>query len=671
MYNWKHAAVFLTVLAVTAGAQTLTVEAVPRVIRIGNTFHPQNGQPASPIENVTVAIYAAERDTDALWSETQNVPIDGDGRYTMLMGATYAAGIPLDVLASGESRWLGIRFNRPGEPEQPRTLIASVPYALRAADADSLGGRPASAYQLASNGTTPGEPGPRTADSRSSKGSLRTTSPKAAIGTGGYLAQFLNTTDLGNSVVYQNANGYLGLGTAAPAFGVDILPAGIGAAAAVRIGNPSVDNRLRLESAQPYMLGMKSGLSGIYSWMGVTSGGHYQFSDQNGNALLTIQQGGNVGIGTTTPQSSLDVVNDINAGGMLKLHGVPALQTGLLTGNTAVGYLALPQNTSGTNNTVVGYNSLAFNSAGKQNVGTGGYTLYSNSTGSYNVASGYGALQSSVGGNYSTAVGYQALAASNGPGSNTAVGANALGATTAGIENTAVGTYALGLNTGGTHNAALGHYALYGNGGGAGNTAIGDSALYNANGSGNIGVGNQAGYQVSAGHNNNIEIGNLGTSTDEGTIRIGTAGTHTSFYTAGVRGVTTGISDAVPVVIDSRGQLGTVSSSRRFKEEITDMDDSSSGLMMLRPVTFRYKQPFADGSKPLQYGLIAEEVAEVYPELVARGADGQIETVKYQVLDSMLLNELQRQQRTIERLQADVEGLKARLIALEPQSGYR
>jgi hypothetical protein len=100
-------------------------------------------------------------------------------------------------------------------------------------------------------------------------------------------------------------------------------------------------------------------------------------------------------------------------------------------------------------------------------------------------------------------------------------------------------------------------------------------------------------------------------------------------------------------VIDSSGQLGTVNSSRRFKEDIREMGDASRGLMRLRPVTFRYRKPFADGSEPIQYGLIAEEVAEIYPDLVAHSANGQIETVKYQVLDAMLLNEVQRQQKEI------------------------
>jgi hypothetical protein len=159
-----------------------------------------------------------------------------------------------------------------------------------------------------------------------------------------------------------------------------------------------------------------------------------------------------------------------------------------------------------------------------------------------------------------------------------------------------------------------------------------------------------------------------------------------SFFAAGIRGATTGNNDAIPVMIDSAGQLGTVSSSRRFKEDIQDMSDASDGLMSLRPVTFRYKRPFDDGAKPIQYGLIAEEVAEVYPDMVARSADGQIETVKYQLLDPMLLNEVQKQhqhaqqqdetirrqqelvsqqQEQVLRQQQEIGTLEARLAALE------
>jgi Chaperone of endosialidase len=134
-----------------------------------------------------------------------------------------------------------------------------------------------------------------------------------------------------------------------------------------------------------------------------------------------------------------------------------------------------------------------------------------------------------------------------------------------------------------------------------------------------------------------------------------------------VRGVTTGAANAVSVLIDSNGQLGTTNSSRRYKEDIRDMGDASSGLMKLRPVTYRYTQPYADGSKPIDYGLIAEEVEEVYPDLVAHSADGQVETVQYHKINAMLLNEVQKQHRQLEAQRAEIELLKARLAALEAQ----
>jgi hypothetical protein len=132
---------------------------------------------------------------------------------------------------------------------------------------------------------------------------------------------------------------------------------------------------------------------------------------------------------------------------------------------------------------------------------------------------------------------------------------------------------------------------------------------------------------------------NYGVDNDQGTIRLGDY-RHNSAFIAGVRNTTV---NGVPVLIDAYGQLGVASSSRRFKEDISDMAGASQDVLRLRPVTFRYKTPFADGSKPLQYGLIAEEVAEVYPDLVAHSADGQIDTVKYQTLIPLLLNEVQRQ----------------------------
>jgi hypothetical protein len=279
--------------------------------------------------------------------------------------------------------------------------------------------------------------------------------------------------------------------------------------------------------------------------------------------------------------------------------------------------------------------------------------LANTTTSSNNTADGYGALSSNIDGAGNTAMGAAALYL-NGSGSlNTAVGASALFTNSTGHHNTGIGNSALLINTTGYQNTALGYFAMANSSGGHDNVSI----------------GYQAGISATTG-SNNVHIGNQGTSADNGTIRIGTAGVQTSFYVGGVRGVTTGNGDAVNVVIDSNGQLGTVSSSRRFKEDIQDMGDASRGLMDLRPVMYRYQKPYSDGSKPLQYGLIAEEVAEVYPDLVAHSADGQIETVKYQVLDSMLLNEVQRQQAEISKqidqiqvLQQQINELKALLTS--------
>src|SRR5439155_7112181 len=155
----------------------------------------------------------------------------------------------------------------------------------------------------------------------------------------------------------------------------------------------------------------------------------------------------------------------------------------------------------------------------------------------------------------------------------------------------------------------------------------------------------------------NIYLGNEGVAAEQDTIRIGSGGVignHSRFFVAGVHGVSTGVANAIAVVIDGNGQLGTASSSRRFKNDIADMNDASAALMKLRPVTFHYRADRNPAGRTLQYGLVAEEVAEVYPGLVAHSIDGQIETVLYQFLPPMLLNEYQKQQRTIEAQTAEI-----------------
>jgi hypothetical protein len=298
------------------------------------------------------------------------------------------------------------------------------------------------------------------------------------------------------------------------------------------------------------------------------------------------------------------------------------------------------------------------------NLAVGPSALLQNA-GSNNTAAGVSALQANTSGCCNTAVGFDALVTNQTGSQNTAVGDLALNNLTSGSSNTAIGFQSLIGLTNGTNNIAVGGTTLARLSSGRENIAIGDSAgqFINGSSSNNILIGGGAGFNIVT-SSNNIEVGNAGTATDSNTIRLGD--TQTNTYIAGIRGRTTGQADAVPVVIDSKGQLGTVSSSRRFKEQIQNMGAASDGLMRLRPVTYRYKVAYADGSMPIQYGLIAEEVAEIYPELVAHDKDGRIETVQYYKLDAMLLNELQKQRRIIEALESRLAALEAQISAQKP-----
>jgi hypothetical protein len=259
-------------------------------------------------------------------------------------------------------------------------------------------------------------------------------------------------------------------------------------------------------------------------------------------------------------------------------------------------------------------------------------------------------------GSNSIAVGEGALNSNTG-GGNTAVGSQALYTNTVGQSNAAVGFQALYLNNA-NFNAALGTDALYNNIGEL-NTAVGYNALSTlTNGTNNIGIGDSAGISAPVGVSNSIYIGSQGASGDANIIRIGTQYVQSSFYAAGIFGTTVG---GAQVIVNANGQLGVASSSRRFKEDIQDMGEASSAVLRLRPVTFRYKQAYEDGTKPLDYGLIAEEVAEIYPDLAVKDANGQIQTIQYQKLTPMLLNELQKQAETIQRLEKRLETLEAAL----------
>jgi hypothetical protein len=333
--------------------------------------------------------------------------------------------------------------------------------------------------------------------------------------------------------------------------------------------------------------------------------------------------------------------------------------------NTCYGTGALASNTTGIDNSGFGYQALFSNTSGNYNAANGVAALTSNTEGNYNTASGGYALSGNTNGISNTASGFSALQNNTIGSANSATGVAALYNNVTGNSNTASGFLALFGNTTGNYNTASGYEALYSNSTGNHNTAIGYSSLRNATGHRNVAVGLNAGFAIKSGRDN-IMIGaqQRGKGNDNGVIRIGEIDYQTRTFIAGIRGKTTGLSDAVPVVIDSNGQLGTVSSSRRFKEDIQSMGSVSERLYALRPVTFRYRQPDEDGGQPLQFGLVAEEVAEVFPELVVYGSDGEPETVRYQLLATLLLNEFQRQHQATQEQATELARLKTQVAAM-------
>jgi hypothetical protein len=351
--------------------------------------------------------------------------------------------------------------------------------------------------------------------------------------------------------------------------------------------------------------------------------------------------------------------------------------------NTAIGFQALYNNVGsgaldGNNNTAVGNQALFSNLLGSSNTAVGIKALFSNTAGGSNVALGSNALLNNTVGNGNTATGDFALESNTVGNANTAVGIQALQANTEGVNNTATGCYALQSNSTGVNNIANGYLALLSNTTGNSNSAIGAFALrINTTGSHNIALGFGAGSNITT-ESNNIDIGSNGLAGESNTIRIGKNGTHTTTRIAGISGAT--VPAGVAVIVDATGHLGTSTSSAHYKEAIKPMDKTSEAILALKPVTFRYKHDLDPEGIP-QFGLVAEEVEKVNPDLVARDEQGKPYTVRYEAVNAMLLNEflkehqkveeqdckLQEQGTIIARQQKQIEALTAGLQKVSAQ----
>jgi len=331
--------------------------------------------------------------------------------------------------------------------------------------------------------------------------------------------------------------------------------------------------------------------------------------------------------------------------------------------NTAIGDSALLSNITGSSNTANGALALLANTTGESNTANGDNALAGNTTGSLNTASGVAALVNNTTGGENTAVGVSALAGNITGNENTATGVAALVSNTDGSFNTATGLSALHDNTLGSSNTAIGDHALFSNTEGVGNTAVGAGALSSINtGSSNTALGQNAGHNLFKGDSNNIDIGLdvQGVPGESNTIRIGNPDITTTVI-RGISGQT--IPSGVAVLVAANGQLGTATSSKRFKEQIKPMDKASEALFSLEPVIFRYKEEI-DPARTSQFGLLAEDVEKINPDLVVRDEKGQVNSVRYDQVNALLLNEFLKEHRKVREQEATIAQLKKEMAAV-------
>ena len=382
---------------------------------------------------------------------------------------------------------------------------------------------------------------------------------------------------------------------------------------------------------------------------------------------------GGIGIGNTTAIGYRALYSSNNSDGDTAIGSFALYRETSGFGNTATGFAALSNNVSGSYNTAVGNQAMGgdtTNSSGSYNTATGFGTLVTNraanntangalalsvnSTGTNNTATGFNALLRNNTGSNNTAMGVGTLAHNTTGTLNTANGVRALNSNTTGIKNTATGESVLKVNTIGNYNACNGNGALFANTTGNNNTAEGVNALFNnTTGSSNIALGFSAGNNVT-------------TANDVICIGAGVTGANVSnsCFIGNIRGVSTHNANAIPVVVDSAGQLGTMSSSRRFKEKIKAMDTTSEAILALKPVTFQYN---GDKTSTPQFGLIAEDVEKANPDLVVRDADAKVYTVRYEAVNAMLLNEFLKEHQTVDELKSATAKQEAMIASQQKQ----
>jgi hypothetical protein len=477
----------LLVLPLTAPAQTAATlssaataaTAVPPLIPYSGQIQGFSGQATA-----SFLIYKDETGGEPLFAETQTVVLDSSGRYQVQLGATLTSGLPADLFATGEARWLEVQIA--GEAPRPRVLLVSVPYALKAADAATLGGLPASAFALAGSSLVAGSASP--AAGVGAQANSNVTTPG---GTSGYLPLFTGAATIGDSIVFQNSNG-IGINDI-PYAALDVTGKTVirGNLDLGRTGNPTTATGFPTYplTFHPgvYNSSSKATVYPVFQWQAEPLGNNTANPSATFNLLTAptsvgtpaetgfhFNLDGTIHFTASQTFPGAGITGTVNAsgyelGGALFATGAVSAESAYLgfagntssTGveNTGTGYLALSSDTTGTDNTATGALALSNNTTGGYNTATGLLALYENTTGQSNTADGASTLANNTSGSYNTASGFTALTNNVDGSQNTASGDFALYANTDGDANTAVGALSLGNNTTGSFLTAVGYEA--------------------------------------------------------------------------------------------------------------------------------------------------------------------------------------------------------------------
>jgi hypothetical protein len=488
---------------------TATDVIVPPLVNFSGVLSDGNGKPLTGIVGVTFYLYKEQEGGAPLWLEIQNVTPNSSGHYTVMLGSTTSQGIPANIFASGEAHWLGVQVS--GQAEQPRVLLVSAPYALKAGDAETLGGLPASAFVLAAPQNGAASSTAAQSVTGQSVSPATSTDVTTSGGTVNYLPLWDTTSDIVSSVLFQSGTGStakIGINTATPASTLDIkggstvrgtlsLPA-TGAATATAGKN---SQPLTL-AASAYNSSTPAAVSQTFQWQAEPAGNDTATPSATLNLLfgagtakpsetgLNIASDGQITFATgqtfPTVTGNETVTGNISSDGSVSattsfdIGGTPFAFGSIPNGNAFPGF-AGNSTMTGKFNLASGWQALNYNTTGSYNTASGPYALYSNTTGSSNTADGYQALASNTTASLNTASGDYALYSNTTGYQNTASGGSALYSNTAGYENTASGYQALAYSTGNS-NTATGWRALYSNTTGSNNTALGYAA--------NLGAGN-------------------------------------------------------------------------------------------------------------------------------------------------------------------------------------